>query len=116
MTTKQSAMNLIDLIEQRATLLSQLEAVEKQIKALQHQPRYIEAGLNKLKFTLEKLPFKNEYTATELNQLSAHWRKLMRDLKRPWNDVQKQSAEVLLEKLGMGYTDGVNNSRTFHRW
>ena len=116
MTTKQSTMNLIDLIEQRATLLSQLEAVEKQIKALQHQPRYIEAGLNKLKFTLEKLPFKHEYTATELNQLSAHWRKLMRDLKRPWNDAQKQSAEALLEKLGMSYTDGVNNSRTFHRW
>ena len=116
MTTKQSTMNLIDLIAQRATLLSQLEAVEKQIKALQHQPRYIEAGLNKLKFTLEKLPFKNEYTATELNQLSAHWRRIMRDLKRPWNDVQKQSAEALLEKLGMSYTDGVNNSRTFHRW
>jgi chromosome segregation ATPase len=116
MTTNQSAMNLIDLIEHRATLLSQLAAVEKQINTLQHQPRYIEAGLNKLKFTLEKLPFKNEYTATELNQLSAHWRKLMRNLKRPWNDVQKQSAEALLSKLAMSYTDGVNNSRTFHRW
>jgi hypothetical protein len=53
-------------------------------------------------------------TASELNRTCGQWRKTLSYLRMNADTPQRKEAEAALVKLNLSYTDGLNNSRTFH--